>query len=160
VERRETLRFFAGLHGSENPRWSVSEADAVPLFAHPCVGELSVAWNRFIKKWLMLYNCNDPRGINFRTSETPWGPWSEAQVLFNPWEDNGYCHFMHVSWEFRRCDSVHDPGRENVWGGEYGPYMIPSFTTGDESRTTIFFTMSTWNPYNVVLMRAELESPR
>jgi hypothetical protein len=160
VEQRESIRFFAGLEGNGRPRWSADEADAVPLFAHPCVGELSVAWNRFIKKWLMLYNCNDPRGINFRTSETPWGPWSEAQVLFNPWEDNGYCHFMHVSWEFRRCDSVHDPGRENVWGGEYGPYMIPSFTTGDESRTTIFFTMSTWNPYNVVLMRAELESPR
>jgi len=52
---------------------------------------------------------------------------------------------------------VHDPGRENVWGGEYGPYLIARFFTGDERQTTIYFVMSTWNPYNVVLMRSTLE---
>jgi len=157
VEDRRALRYFAGLDSEGRPRWSTEEAEAVPLFTHPCIGELSVAWNPFIEKWLMLYNCGSPRGIVFRVSEEPWGPWSEAQVLFHPWEDGGYCHFMHVSWEFRVCDSVHDPGRENVWGGEYGPYLIPRFFTGDERQTTIYFVMSTWNPYNVVLMRSTLE---
>jgi hypothetical protein len=157
VADREAWRFFAGLDPNGMPRWSPRESEAVPLFSHPCIGELSVAWNPSLERWLMLYNCGDPRGINFRVAERPWGPWSEAQVLFHPWEDNGYCHFMHVSWDFRRCDSVHDPGRERVWGGEYGPYLIPQFFTEDGNSTTIYFVMSTWNPYNVVLMRSELQ---
>lgn len=157
VEQPQTLRFFAGLDGDNRPRWSAEEPQAVPLFSHPCIGELSVAWNPFLKKWLMLYNCGDPRGINFRAADEPWGPWSGAQVLFQPWEDQGYCHFIHVSWKAQRCDNVHDPKRQNVWGGEYGPYLIPQLTTGDDARTTIYFVMSTWNPYNVMLMKATLE---
>lgn len=161
VEDRQALRYFAGLEpNSVQPRWSTNELEAVPLFAHPCIGELSVAWNPFLRKWLMLYNCGNPRGINFRVADQPWGPWSSAQVLFHPWEDNGYCHFMHVSWASRRCDSVHDPGRENEWGGEYGPYLIARYTKGDEMRTTIYYVMSTWNPYNVVLMKSMLEVER
>ena len=161
VEDQGSLRYFAGLDsGSGSPRWSTAEAEASPLFAQPCIGELSVAWNPFLRRWLMLYNCREPRGINFRVASQPWGPWSEAQVLFQPWEDGGYCHFMHVSWEFQHCDSVHDPNRENVWGGEYGPYLIPGYTFGDDGRTTIYYVMSTWNPYNVVLMKSTLEIER
>lgn len=157
VEQRQALRFFAGLDSDNRPRWSTEESQVAPLFSHPCIGEHSVAWNPFLKKWLMLYNCSAPRGINFRVAEAPWGPWSEAHVLFQPWEDQGYCHFIHVSWAAQRCDSVHDPQRQNVWGGEYGPYLIPSLTTGNDTRTTVYFVMSTWNPYNVMLMKATLE---
>ena len=157
VEDRGTLSYFSGLTAEGSPHWSTSEAEAMSLFTHPCIGELSVAWNPFLRQWLMLYNCGNPRGINFRVADQPWGPWSETQTLFHPWEDDGYCHFMHVSWQFRNCDSVHDPERQNVWGGEYGPYMIPRYFTGDGTRTTIYYVMSTWNPYNVVLMRSELQ---
>ncbi|MFQ5593550.1 MAG: DUF4185 domain-containing protein [Anaerolineae bacterium] len=157
VEDHSSLRYFTGLDsGSGSPLWSTAEAEAATLFSQPCIGELSVAWNPFLRRWLMLYNCADPRGINFRVADQPWGPWSEAQVLFHPWEDGGYCHFMHVSWESQNCDSVHDPGRQNVWGGEYGPYLIPRYAVGDDSRTTIYYVMSTWNPYNVVLMKSTL----
>jgi hypothetical protein len=158
VEDRQAWRYFAGVDpGSGQPRWSASESQAAALFSQPCIGEFSVAWNPFLNKWLMLYNCSNPRGINFRVADQPWGPWSTTQVLFHPWQDAGYCHFMHVSWQSQQCDSVHDPGRENVWGGEYGPYLISRFTTGDQSRTTIYYVMSTWNPYNTVLMKSELE---
>ena len=46
--------------------------------------------------------------------------------------------------------------RENEWGGEYGPYQFGRLATGDAASTTIYFTMSTWNPYTVVLMKATL----
>ena len=55
-------------------------------------------------------------------------------------------------------DQVHDPGRENEWGGEYGPYQFEDLATGNETSTTIYFTMSTWNPYTVVLMKATLRA--
>lgn len=159
VEDRGAWRYLAGIDGeSGQPRWSNQEADAVPLFQQPCIGELSAAWNRFLQQWLMLYHCaGEPRGINFRVAGLPWAPWSETQVLFDPWDDGGYCRFIHVSWDFRNCDSVGGQGRERVWGGEYAPYLIDRFTTGDESSTMIYYLMSTWNPYQVVLMRSRLE---
>ena len=53
------------------------------------------------------------------------------------------------------CDSVHDPGRQYEFGSEYGPYQFEELATGIEDvNATIYFAMSTWNPYTVVLMKA------
>ena len=60
------------------------------------------------------------------------------------------------------CDMVYDdlqplpnpdPTRN---GGIYGPYLISSFTRGTPSTTTVYWTMSTWNPYEVMLMKTRL----
>jgi hypothetical protein len=157
VEDRSRLRYFAGRQaGSHKVCWSTRESDAMPLFADPQIGEICVTWNSFLRMWLMTYNATNPRGINFRVAEQPWGPWSPTSLLFDPWTDGGYCHFMHVSWDFRVCDYVYDPGRITDWGGEYGPYVISQFTKGDNVHTKIYFVMSTWNPYNTVLMKSTL----
>ncbi|MGY5851422.1 DUF4185 domain-containing protein [Salegentibacter sp. F14] len=160
IEDASAIRYFAGMDETGNPLWAEEEAAAVPVFGmdNPCVGEFSVSYNKFIDKWVMLYNCNNPRGINLRTADTPWGSWSEPQIVFHPWEDKGYCNFMHVSWQEQNCDNLHDQGRENVWGGEYGPYQFEHFATGGQGYTRIYFTMSTWNPYTVVLMKMGLKN--
>jgi hypothetical protein len=155
VEDKKALRYYAGLDESGAPRWSSQESDASALFEQPCIGELSVAWNPFIRKWLMLYNCHG-RGIVFRSADAPWGPWSLPRVLFNGWRDEGYCHFIHASWLSRWCDGVNDFGRGFTSGGVYGPYMLPGYFKGNDRTTTIYYVMSTWNPYQVVLMRSEL----
>jgi hypothetical protein len=151
------VRYFSGVNKEDKPLWSSDEFNAVALFKQPCVGELSGTYNSFINRWIMLYNCGNPRGINMRTAKHPWGPWTKPQVLFDPSKDGGYCHFMHVSWQDQKCDSVQDPGREDVYGGEYGPYQYAHYATGSKGSTTIYFNMSTWNPYTVVLMKAKLE---
>jgi len=163
IENPSSIRYFAGLDENGDLIWSSNQTDAIELFDQPCIGEFSVTYNQFIEKWIMLYNCyfpNEPdrlRGINLRTADKPWGPWSLPKIVFEPWEDGGYCHFIHVDWHYEICDSVHDPGREYEWGGEYGPYQYEGLATGNESTTTIYFNMSTWNPYTVVLMKATLE---
>jgi hypothetical protein len=157
IESAASLIYFAGLDGSGAPAWSAKEEDAQPLFDQPCVGELSVTFNRFIRQWIMLYNCNlEPRGINVRTANNPWGPWSAPQVIYHPEEDNGFCRFIHRSWEQENCDDLSDKGQEHMSGGAYGPYQFEDMAIGDDSQTTIYFTMSTWNPYTVVLMKATL----
>lgn len=158
IKNKSAIRYFAGIKDGK-PLWNKSEKDAQPIFwrSNPQVGELSVTYNSFIDKWILLYNHGDPRGINLRTADVPWGPWSDTQVLFEPWADKGYCYFMHTNWQYKKCDYVHDPGRENIWGGEYGPYQFGHFATGSDQSTTIYFTMSTWNPYVVVLMKAQLK---
>lgn len=153
---RSTLRFFAGIDEQGAPRWSDDDSTSATLFPQGCVGELSTGWNPFLQKWLMLFNCENPRGIILRSSDAPWGPWSEPTVVFQPWDDGGYCNFIHASWEFRNCDNLHGSGRQNIWGGSYAPYQIHSLARGQEGETTIYFVMSTWNPYQVVLMRSTL----
>ncbi|HXJ76425.1 MAG TPA: DUF4185 domain-containing protein, partial [Candidatus Dormibacteraeota bacterium] len=157
IDDVSSLQYFAGLDAAGQPLWSGNELDAIALFDQPCVGELSVGWNKFIRRWVMLYNCESPRGINFRTARQPWGPWTQPQVLFEPWNDLGYAYFMHANWTFRNLDAVHNPGRQDEWGGEYGPYLFKELATGTDNRTTIYFTMSTWNPYVSVLMKSELQ---
>ena len=67
----------------------------------------------------------------------------------------GYGAFMHVK---DAPDGLSDPGREHEWGGEYGPYVIDRYTRAlPGGRAAVYFVLSTWNPYNVVEMRAVLE---
>ncbi len=154
IAAKTNISYFKGFDASYNPLWSSSESDAVALFSHPVVGELSVSYNSFIGRWLMLYNAGAQ--VIIRSAEEPWGPWTAAQVLYDPWTDDGYGEFIHISWTNSVSDSLHDQGRENEWGGVYGPYQFPDHAAGNSVETTIYFTMSTWNPYTVVLMGATL----
>ncbi|WAJ29243.1 DUF4185 domain-containing protein [Antarcticirhabdus aurantiaca] len=163
VEDRSALRFFAGMDRAANrPRWTAEEAEAVPLFNHGCVGEFSAAWNPFLDKWLLLYTCGAPRASTFlRTADDPWGPWSPPEVLFDPARDEGQCGFLNpvpVADAGRRgCPVVSDPHTPFNPGESYGPYVINRFTQGERGRwSTIYYLMSTWNPYTVVLMRSTL----
>ena len=153
IGSRASLRYLAGLDAGGAPLWSADESQASPLFDHPCVGELSVTYNPALELFVMLYNCG---GIILRTAPRPWGPWSPPQTLFDPLRDGGYCHYMHVPWSREHCDEVQDEGTDDVWGGAYGPYQIAELATAGHGTSTIYFTMSTWNPYTVVLMRASL----
>jgi hypothetical protein len=154
VEDHSAIRYWVS-----PGKWSANEADASPVADHPHVGELSVAYCDPLKKWLMLYNSGSPRGIHMRTADSAVGPWSEPTIIFEP-HQQGYGKFMHISWKDKKVDAVHDPGRENDYGGEYGPYMIPRFFRKTEDGARIYFVMSTWNPYAVVLMRADIVRPR
>jgi len=159
IRDKSAIRYFAGLDESGKPIWKESETDAVSLFEHPTIGEFSVVWCDQLRHWFMLYNSMFPRGIVFRCAKNPWGPWSDAQIIFNPLRD-GYGIFMH-SPLFKEADGVHlsDVGREKTWGGEYGPYMLKRYFRGDSRRCTIYYAMSTWNPYQVMIMRSDIGYP-
>jgi len=146
VEHPSALRYWDG-NG-----WSRSESDAQPLVVHEEVGEISAAWSPQLRLWLMTYNSAHPRGIVLRTAPSPTGPWSDPKILFDPQKD-GYGKFMHIA---NGKDGMSDPGREGDWGGEYGPYLIPSYFKAIDRGVRIYFTMSTWNPYAVVLMKADV----
>jgi hypothetical protein len=160
ADDRSAIRYFAGLDGSGEPRWSENEQDSVPLIDQQCVGELSVAWNPDLAKWVMLYNCGQTQSrILLRTAERPWGPYSPPQVLFDAAADNGFCRFMNAAG----CEALADSHAPQVAGDPYAPYQIARFAKGVKGEySDIYFLMSTWNPYNVVLMKARLlvEPPR
>jgi len=159
IADKSALRYYSGLSPDGAPIWEKKESRAKPLFDHPVIGEFSTAWAPPVARWIMLYNSSKPRGITMRTAKAPWGPYAQSQIIMQPWNDGAYGKFMHVSWQHSRQDEFHDKNRQDIWGGEYGPYIIARFTTGDSARCEIFYTMSTWNPYQVVLMRSEVGMP-
>lgn len=155
---RSKLQYLIGVDPQGRPGWSAKEAQATTLFRHDVVGEFSVAWLEPVKRFVMLYNSHKPRGITMRSAKTPWGPWSDATVIFDPWRDQAYGKFMHAPAKpAQRDDGLSDPRREREYGGEYGPYLMARFTTGDAGKCRVYFTMSTWNPYQVVVMQTDLK---
>jgi hypothetical protein len=154
---RSAIRYFSGADDDGRPRWSDKEGNAVFLFRHDVVGEHSLAYCPTVERYVMLYNSVKPRGIVMRSAPQPWGPWSEIEIIFNPWRDKGYGAFMHEAGWFRASeDKLSDPGRVGTSGGEYGPYVMARYTTGDADGCRIYYTMSTWNPYQVVVMQSDL----
>jgi len=160
------IRYYAGAR-----RWSANEDDAVALLCEGDVGELSVRWNPFLERWLLLFNSGNPRGILMHSAPAPWGPWSTAPVMIfdptvppgaSPCTAHGYGKFMHVDYQVAHCDHVQDDMfqphtfRDNEWGGEYGPYQIARFARSSRDTVEIWFTMSTWNPYQSMLMKASI----
>lgn len=135
------------------------EAAAEPLVDVSCVGELSVRRHPATGLWLMAYNCDQPRGIHLRTATSPTGPWSEPQLIYTP--EMGYEHFIHASESaVGHDDGLSWPGREDEWGGEYGPYLVPEwFSSPEPGVHEIVYTLSSWNPYQVHLMRTVLAEP-
>lgn len=162
IEDKAALQYFTGLDSHSHPEWGTTEDSAAPLFVHNVLGEFSVAYVKQVGRYVMLYNSTDPRGIIMRSASKPWGPWSDATMIFEPWRDNGYGHFMHIPPKFNKGvdDHLSDPGREDTWGGEYGPYIISRYTKGKKGECRLYFTMSTWNPYQVMVMTTQLKLER
>jgi hypothetical protein len=84
-ENGKGTRYFAGLDAGSAPAWSEKESDARAIVQNGTMGDLSVTWCKDLGLWLMTYDSRDPapRGILFSYSRTPWGPWSEPQIIFN-----------------------------------------------------------------------------
>jgi Domain of unknown function (DUF4185) len=179
-------RYFAGQQQNGLPMWKMNENDPAvqPLVPfgmfdsdptdiryefHKCLGYFSVRYVQRAKKWVMLYTCDvrphSLRGVYMRTATLPWGPWSAPDRIFDP--SDGYCRFMHlpVGCLPEGCPSGinpfeeekrHGPNREV--GGEYAPFLLPSryAKPAPNGQTSIYYLMSTGNPYQVVLMRSDV----
>jgi Domain of unknown function (DUF4185) len=163
VENKAAVRYFNGFGGDGRPVWGNlpdPNPDMGKLFDQACVGELSVTWNRNLQRWLMTYNCDSPDGggVVARAAEVPWGPWSTPAVLFNADLDAGSCHFIRGPDD---CGPPADPNSPagNGPGGIYAPYIVQPYTRGGAQTTTVYYVMSTWNPYQVSLMRTTLQAP-
>jgi uncharacterized protein (TIGR03437 family) len=169
------IQYLTGLNSAGTPNWSSAEADAVALFQDyiggtstptSCMGELGAEYNKFVNRWVMTYNCfkgpGETQGDLIRFAPQPWGPWSPAQILFNPTRDRGFCHFIHraVTAATPACDTVNDNGREADGGSYYAPEIISQFTSGNaaDGTSTFYWTLATWNPYGQVIMKSTIQA--
>jgi hypothetical protein len=172
------LLYFTGERDGV-PTWSAREDDAVPLFYPAAIGELSVRWNRVLKRWVCLY-CAGPEdpircAVVMRIARTPWGPWSRRRLVLD-WCEDGLGRrkdargerlpggwFIHDG-EADPPDTLGDTIIANrlgkAGGAAYAPYQLPYYTQQTRSHRvrsyTLYYVLSTWNPYQVMLMSHEL----
>lgn len=158
------LRFYAGLRGGR-PVWTPRESDARPLLPG-ALGELSVRWVPKIGRYVLLAMSGpeDPVGpaVTLRTSETPWGPWSPRIALFD-WIARGMSFDDPSSRFIRATLEASEPvgdrifrGQRDATGGAYAPYLFD--TRLDAPDLVLRYTLSTWNPYQIVLMEQRLDA--
>ena len=135
------------------------EAAAAPVVADACFGEISVRRHPATGLWLLAAACGSPRGAHLRTATSPTGPWSDPMLIYTP--ELGYQSFLHADETFvGHDDGLSDPGREAEWGGEYAPYLIPDwFTSPAPGVHALVYTFSSWNPYQVHLLRTIVVEP-
>jgi hypothetical protein len=119
-------------------------------------------WVEELDVWLMLYDQRDPRGVVVRYAPTPWGPWSGGDKLFDRTEGMG--RFIHgPNQDDGLAGPVIGEKKEDpmaVGGGAYAPYAIERFTRVKGDRLDLYYVLSTWNPYVVVLMNSQLDISR
>ena len=88
----------------------------------------------------------------------PTGPWTPGGVLFNPVRDQGDAPFIHVVRPSGQADTLGDPNRADLPGGAYGPFIMERYTNCSGDRCRLYYTLSTWNPYQVMVMQSEVRS--
>jgi hypothetical protein len=125
VEKQDAYRYFTGVDTHGSPQWS-PDMKRAKVIVDSTVGELSVAWNPYLRRWLMTYTDGGGHGTEIRDAAAPWGPWSDAMSLVSATDVPGV----------------------------YAPYMLPAYTA--DGGRTIYFTLSIWDPYNVFWYRADL----
>ncbi len=109
----------------DGSKWVVNnEAAAVAVVDAP-VSELSVSYNSYYKKWIMVYLNENRYAIVMRSSSELTGGWSAETEIAT--------------------------GEE--YPGLYGGFIYPWKNDGKD----LYFLMSEWGPYNVVLMHTTLE---
>jgi hypothetical protein len=158
-------RYFAGLVNGQ-PTWSSSESAAVPVVAEkggPSIGNVSVTRSSALDLWLMTYDGGrqspSTAGVYFTYAKDPWGPWAEPQLIFNQRRDGATGKFVHDP-SITPNDGLNGPtiganDPRTTPGGTYAPYMIERFTRVSGNTLSIYYALSTWNPYTIVLMRAD-----
>jgi hypothetical protein len=166
-------RYFTGLVNGQ-PTWSTSEGDAVPVVldnplnvpnATPGVGNVSVIYSNELRLWLMTYDSvrSEPeaRGFYFSYASEPWGPWQRPQLIFNATRDGAAGTFIHdprITPGDRLTGPTIGPNDPvTTPGGPYAPYMIERFTRVSGPTLSIYYTLSTWNPYTIVMMRSDFQ---
>ena len=90
------------------------------------VSEMSVQYNKSLNKYVTLYG-DQFNNIVMRTSDTPQGTWSSAKVLMT---------------------------QQN--GGIYAPMMHPWSPSTQGTGSDLYWNLSLWSEYNVMLMRTDL----
>jgi len=161
----------------------LSGGEGDPAEPHDIINQMAVSWVEPLGRWVMLYGGdldpgtaaaynpgvarNEGGAIFVRSAQQPWGPWSKPEPLLSAGDpaDPGAAGsqyqaggvLYHPECEGEGCvpgdpDSLYPPEFEK-YGWLYGPNVVECWTTPRAGGADIYWNVSTWNPYEVVLLK-------
>lgn len=136
--------------------WFASPHEAAPLLDDHGFGETSVQCNATLGGCMFLAeNSFGGNRIVAHFAPRPEGPWSDAVVLHDM-ADSAFLatHCCQSDTQCLGADELFHCGK----AGFYGTYLFPH-VDGTVTDFTVSYTMSTWDPYNVALLRARFVRP-
>jgi hypothetical protein len=144
--------YYAG-----NGAWTRTESSAAGLLAATDVSQQGVTWNAALGRFVLLRGATARIVAQFST--TPWGPWSTPITIIDN-EDPWLARLLHRAGENRIVGGLvpiyNADGtlqvREEERGVPYGPNVLDRYTVNADGSVTLFYTLSTWNPYQVFLV--------
>jgi hypothetical protein len=115
---------------------------------------------------------HDPEGaIHIRFASQPWGPWSAPQQLFVAGDPNPLTEapagasqygpggiLRHPMCTTPECAPSEPTSERNDYGFFYAANVIDAWTVPTAKGARIYWNLSTWHPYQVVLLKTELET--
>jgi hypothetical protein len=150
---------------------------------HDIINQMAVHWLEPLRRWIMLYGGdldpgvadsynpgaqrNEGGAIFARFAEQPWGPWSKPEPLLaagdladpnaagSQYRAGGLLY--HPDCHGQACipgdPSTLYPPEFEQYGWLYGPNIVECWTTPLDGGVDVYWNVSTWNPYQVVLMK-------
>jgi hypothetical protein len=106
IEDISKYEYYMGTDKDGNPQWS-SQMDDAAQIVNDSVGELSVIWNPYLERWIMMY-LQGVGGVVIREGLTPWGPWGEAISVATQGDYPGlYAPFMNEKYMENNGESIY-----------------------------------------------------
>lgn len=103
--RRGSYEFLAGTDTVGNPIWTKDINQRVPVLekAHVLDAPPSVAWNRYLQRYMMVMghipeDDTTKRGVGFHEATEPWGPWDKIKELENFAEGTIFLYQFPTKW--------------------------------------------------------------
>jgi hypothetical protein len=146
-------------------QWSNDERQAAPLLPTNDVGDHSVVWNSALRRFVLLRTAGGRVLAQFSTA--PWGPWTTPLAVFARTDEWG-TKLMHrpgldaivqsLIPIYNLDGSLRALPNEDP-GVPYAPHILDRFTLNADGSVTVFYMLSTWNPYQVFLMSSTFRPP-
>lgn len=104
---------------------------------YPSAGELSVQYNTYLNKYVMLYTDSN-NNVQLRTADSPAGSWSSPTTLVTSTQYPGLYAPMIHPWS--------------------GTDLLEKTDGSPEDPQYLYWNMSLWGNYNVAVMKTDLSS--
>jgi hypothetical protein len=146
-------------------RWSASEREAIGLLGTDNVSQQSVTWNAALERFVMMRGATGRQVAQFATA--PWGPWSTPITLIGAGDQwitklihrPGVDQIVDGLVPIYNRDGTLTP-REEERGAPYSPNVLDIVTQNPDGSVTLYYTLSTWSPYQVFLMSSTFRIAR
>ena len=155
IEKFDEHEYYCGNDNDGNAIWKKGREglaglnnDTVGLIVKEPASNMSVMWNEYLGKWMLVYLKAESKNIVYRLSDTIWGNYGDYNVILEKdfFTEDGVNHeVLGVEWSFDKSNSV-----------VYGAFVHEKYQ--EENGKSFYLILSITDPiYNTLLFKVNLK---